>query len=293
MDIDKGELKKPTIHPDIPIHADAKDFIKEMLRQSEKIKLPNYSPWLSYCRKIKEKYPVVLPEYKKQKNFVNSYYFTDVLSNLMAEKEIIVTSDGTAFSCTAQAIKIKSEQRLIYNVGCASMGYGLPAAIGACIANGKKRIVCLEGDGSIQLNIQELQTVVHHKLPLKIFVFNNDGYLAIRITQESYFDNHYVGSNPQSGVSFPDLEKISKAYGIPFVRIQNHTGIKEKIRKVLQIQGPCICEIMMDPHQPLIPKVTSVMGKHGKMISRPLEDMYPFLSREEFLANMIIKPISR
>lgn len=291
VDIDKAELEKPTVRPDIAIHGDAKEFITEMLQQGKNLKIPKYSDWLAYCRKIKEKYPAVLPEYKKQKKFVNSYYFIDVLSKVMTEGEVVVASDGTAFSCTAQAIKIKRGQRLIYNVGCASMGYGLPAAIGACIANAKKRVVCLEGDGSIQLNIQELQTVVHYKLPAKIFVFNNEGYLSIRITQENFFKSHYVGSNPQSGVSFPDMRKISKAYGIPFVRINNQTTLEEKLRHMLDAEGPIICEIMMDPHQPLIPKVTSVMRPDGRMISKPLEDMYPFLPREEFYQNMIIEPL--
>lgn len=291
VDIDKTELEKPTVRPDIAIHGDVKEFTTEMLQQGKNLKMPRYISWLAYCKRIKEKYPALLPVYKKQKKFVNSYYFIDVLSKCMKEGEVIVTSDGTAFSCTAQAIKIKRDQRLIYNVGCASMGYGLPAAIGACIANAKKRVVCLEGDGSIQLNIQELQTVVHYKLPVKIFVFNNEGYLSIRITQENFFKSHYVGSNPQSGVSFPDMRKISKAYGIPFARINNQTALEEKLRHVLDAEGPIICEIMMDPGQPLIPKITSVIKPDGRMISKPLEDMYPFLPRKEFYQNMIIEPL--
>lgn len=291
VDIDKTELEKPTVRPDIAIHGDVKELTTEMLKQGENLKMPKYTGWLAYCKRIKEKYPALLPIYKKQKKFVNSYYFIDVLSKCIKKGEVIVTSDGTAFSCTAQAIKIKRGQRLIYNVGCASMGYGLPAAIGACIANAKKRVVCLEGDGSIQLNIQELQTVVHYKLPVKIFVFNNEGYLSIRITQENFFKSHYVGSNLQSGVSFPDMRKISKAYGIPFVRINNQTALEEKLRHVLDAEGPIICEIMMDPGQPLIPKITSVIKPDGRMISKPLEDMYPFLPREEFYQNMIIEPL--
>lgn len=291
VDIDKAELEKPTVNPDIPIQADAFDFIKEMLSQSEASTFPKYVQWVSYCRRIKEKYPVVLPEYKNQKKYVNSYYFIDVLSKLLVENEVIVTSDGTAFSCTFQAIKLKKGQRLIANVGCAAMGYGLPAAIGACIAVGKKRVICLEGDGSLQVNIHELQTIVHHKLPIKLFVFNNNGYLSIRITQEVYFKSHYVGCDPKSGVSFPDLLKIAKAYGIKAVRIKSHTNLEKKLKSVLDTKGPVICEIMMDPHQPLIPKVTSDVKPDGRLISKPLEDMYPFLPREEFYQNMIIEPL--
>jgi len=291
VDIDKAELGKPTVNPDIPIQADALDFIKEVLSQSEDLTFPKYAQWISYCRIIKEKYPAVLPEYKKQKKYVNSYYFIDVLSKLLPENEVIVTSDGTAFSCTYQAIKLKKGQRLITNVGCAAMGYGLPAAIGACIAVDKKRVICLEGDGSLQVNIHELQTIVHHKLPIKLFVFNNNGYLSIRITQEVYFKSHYVGCDPKSGVSFPDLLKIAKAYGIKAVRIKSHANLEKKLKSVLDTKGPVICEIMMDPHQPLIPKVTSDVKPDGRLISKPLEDMYPFLPREEFYQNMIIKPI--
>lgn len=291
VDVDKAELEKPTITPDIPIQADALDFIREMLNQVKEKTFPRYTEWMTYCRRIKQKYPVVLPEYKEQKKFVNSYYFIDILSKILPENEIIVTSDGTALSCTFQAIKLKPGQRLISNIGCAAMGYGLPAAIGACIAKRKKRIICLEGDGSLQLNIHELQTIVHYKLPIKLFVFNNNGYLAIRITQDAYFKSHYVGCDPESGLSFPDLLKIAEAYGIPAVRIENHANLEEKIRKVLDSEGPIICEIMMDPNQALIPKITSEVKPDGRLISKPLEDMYPFLPRDEFYKNMIIKPI--
>lgn len=291
VDIDRAEINKPTIKPDIAVNADAKFFIQELFKRTKNMLLPQYNDWLMYCKRIRDKYPVVLPEYKKQRKFVNSYYFVEILSKLLLPNEIIVTSDGTAFSCTLQAIKIKPGQRLISNIGCAAMGYGLPAAIGACIANGKERVICLEGDGSIQLNIQELQTVIHHNLPIKLFVINNDGYLAIRNTQDGFFKSHYVGSSPKSGISFPDMLKIAKAYGIPAVRVKNHFGMENKIKSVLNSKGPILCEIMMDPKQSLIPKVTSLMKPDGKMISKPLEDMYPFLPRQEFYENMIIEPL--
>lgn len=291
VDIDKAELQKPTIKPDIPIHSDAKVFIEEILRQSEKVTLPKFKKWIAYCERLKKKYSVVLPEYKREKKFVNSYYFTEVLSKLLKEDEVIVTGNGTAFTGTLQCIKLKRRQRLISNVGCASMGYGLPAAIGACIANNKKRVICITGDGSIQMNIQELQTVVHHQLPIKIFLLNNNGYLTIRSTQDAYFKSHYVGSNPESGVSCPDMLKIAKAYGIPARRIKNHKNLQKKIKSALETTGPFICELMMNPKQPLIPKVTSYVRPDGKVISKPVEDMYPFLDREEFYENMIIEPI--
>lgn len=292
VDIDRAELAKPTIKPDLPILSDASDFIDEMLAQSKNVKFPERNEWFFYCTKLKKKYPVVLPIFRKQKKYVNSYYFIEVLSKILMQNDIVVTSDGTALSCTLQAISLKRGQRLISNVGLASMGYGLPAAIGACVANRKKRVICLEGDGSIQMNLQELQTVIHHKLPIKIFVINNDGYLAIRNTQEGYFGGHYVGSDPKSGVSIPDMQKISKAYGMPYIRIKNHFHLKNKLQYVLKTKGPFLCEIMMDPNQPLIPKVTSLVKSDGTLISKPLEDMYPFLPRDEFLKNMIIPALA-
>lgn len=291
IDIDREELRKPTVHPAIAICCDAKVFIKEMANQIKNEKLSDYGDWLSYCLRTREKYPAVSLEQRKQRKYVNSYYFVDVLSDMMKKEEVIVVGDGTAFTCTYQCIRLKERQRLIGNIGCAAMGYDLPAAIGACIASGRKRIICIAGDGSIQMNIQELQTIVHHNLPIKIFVINNDGYLAIRNTQDSFFKSHYVGANPENGISFPDMKKVAWAYGIRFSRVEKHSDLRSKITRALADPEPYICEIMMDPKQKLVPKVTSYIRPDGKLISKPMEDMHPFLPRDEFLQNMIIKPI--
>ncbi|HVZ59139.1 MAG TPA: thiamine pyrophosphate-dependent enzyme, partial [Patescibacteria group bacterium] len=274
-----------------PIQSDAKFFIQTLLENIKNTDLPDISEWLKYCNRIKKAYPIVLPEYKKQKKLVNSYYFTDVLSDLLRENEIIVTANGTAFTGTLQSIKLKKGQRLISNIGCASMGYDLPAAIGACIANNKKRVICISGDGSIQMNLQELQTIVNYKLPIKIFILNNEGYLAIRNTQDGYFAGRYYGADKAHGVGLPDMVKIGRAYGIKSLRIKNQRNLKEKLQKVLDTPGPVICDIMMPPKQPLIPKVTSEVRPDGRVISKPLEDMFPFLEREEFYKNMIIEPL--
>lgn len=292
VDIDREELKKKTVHPQLPICTDAKFFIEELSRQTRVIALPVYDEWLSYCRHIRKTYPSVLPEMRKQKKYVNSYHFIDVLSDCLKEGEVIVVGDGTAFTCTYQCIRLKKNARLIGNIGCAPMGYDVPAAIGACIGNKKKRVICIAGDGSIQLNLQELQTIVYHKLPVKIFLINNDGYLAIRSTQANYFKDHFVGESHRSGISFPNMQKIAKAYGILSVRVYNHKGLKEKIKKALSTKGPFIFEIMMNPNQQLIPKVTSFVRPDGKVISKPMEDMYPFLDRKEFYKNMLIPPIN-
>jgi acetolactate synthase-1/2/3 large subunit len=187
-------------------------------------------------------------------------------------------------------MRLKSYQRHLVNSGCAAMGYGLPAAIGACFANKRQRVICLEGDGSIQLNIQELQTLVHHRLPVKIFIFNNQGYLSIRSTQTNFFDNHFVGEGPESGVSTPDMVKLAKAYGISSFRIFNHDDMQQTIKAMLSTEGPALCDVQMQPDQLFSPRVASQRLPDGRMVSKPLEDMYPFLSREEFLSNMIIQP---
>jgi acetolactate synthase-1/2/3 large subunit len=187
-------------------------------------------------------------------------------------------------------MRVKSSQRHIVNSGCAAMGYGLPAAVGACFANARRRVICLEGDGSIQLNIQELATVAYHRLPLKIIVFNNDGYLSIRTTQRAFFEGRLVGEGPNSGVGLPDIARIAEAYGIHSVVIRNHLEMTDLIRAVLEYPGPVLCDVRMTPNQEFVPRVTSRRLANGRMASSPLEDMYPFLDRSEFLSNMIIPP---
>lgn len=290
VEIDETELKKPYVKLDLPIHTDIKIFLDKILKKDIK-NLPSYSWWVKKCLEWRKKYPACLPEYKKtKKGVINSYCFIDELSRSLKNDDVVVTANGTAYTCTAQGIKLKKGQRLIYNTGCASMGYDLPAAIGISMANKRKRTVLITGDGSIQMNLQELQTIVYHKLPIKIFVFNNNGYLAIRITQGSFFHRFY-GIDSKTGVSFPDLKKIAKAYGIKFLRINSLMGISKKINETLNSRGPCICEIMMSPDQRLIPKPSSVSNPDGTFTSKPLEDTYPFLDRKEFLENMIIKPV--
>ena len=288
VDIDREELKKKTVHPDIPVCVDAKIFIDKLSQQTEKIVFPRRDEWFDYCKRIRNAYPVVTAKMRNQKKFVNSYYFMDVLSDCMKKGEVIVVGDGTAFTCAYQSIRIKKNQRLIGNIGSAPMGYDISAAIGACIANKQKRVICIAGDGSIQLNIQELQTIVHHKFPIKIFLINNDGYLAIRNTQKNFF-NHMVGESPKTGISFPNMQKVAKAYGIKSDRALTHKDLRKKILKAIESRGPYILEIMMDPWQPLVPKVSSYVRNDGKLISKPMEDMWPFLPRDEFNKNMIIE----
>jgi acetolactate synthase-1/2/3 large subunit len=286
VDIDAEELKKKTVVPDLAVHADAKVFIEELSKQAQPVE--NAKEWIQKCIEWKEKYPVVDPSYKKETDFVNSYYFTQVLSEKLKEDEIIMTGVGTSFTGTSQNFNIKKGQRLHSSIGCASMGYDLPSAIGAWFATGKDRIILITGDGSIMLNLQELQTISHYKIPVKIFLLNNNGYLAIKNTQNSFFLGNLAGVDEKTGVSFPSFAKVAETFGLGYVHIPNHSEIEKKIEETLNFSGPVICDINMSPTQPLLPKVYSEKLADGTMISKPLEDMYPFLDRDEFKHNMFI-----
>ena len=291
VDIDEKELNKPSVRPDLPIKADAREFMVEMLSQlGEREAVSDIREWIKRCQHWKAKYPVVLPEYKEIKDGVNSFYFIDVLSEKLDSDAVVVTDMGTSFTCTMQTFKVKAGQRLFTSSGHASMGFGLPGAIGACFANDKKKTICISGDGGLQMNIQELQTMVHYKLPIILFVLNNGGYLTIKLMQQNHF-GRYVGSDPSSGVSCPDIVKVGTAYGIKTERISNNDELHAKMDNVLAEPGPFICEIMMPEDQQLIPRVSSLKKPDGTITAKPLEDLYPFLSREEFAENMIVKPV--
>lgn len=293
VDIDKAELEKKTIKPDLAVNANAKDFILELLALIANDSSYFRDEWIKRCKSWQENYPQVLPEYKKEQNYVNVYFFLEELSKHIKKTDVLALSDGTACVCEYQTLRFPQGTRIVVNSGCAAMGYGLPAAIGACLANNRNRTICIEGDGSLQLNIQELQTLLHYKLPIKMFVYNNDGYLSIRLTQKNLFAGNFVASNKNSGVSCPDILKIGKAYGIKTERIDSHKGMNEKIKKVLSYPGTIICEVMLSPNMEFLPKSSSKKLPDGSIISAPLEDMYPFLTREELTKNMIIPIIDK
>lgn len=285
VDIDPAELRKPTVNPDIAINCDAGYFLEKFLKYTSK--LPNWDWWLNWCRKRKEKYPVVLPGYKKFKS-VNPYYFMQKLTELTRENDVVVAGNASACVVLFQAGIVKDNQRIFWNSGCASMGYDLPAAIGACLANNRKNTICITGDGSIQMNIQELQTIVHNRLPIKIFVLNNNGYVSIKQTQENFFGLPYIGCDKNSGVSFPSFAKVAKAYGIKTEKIIRHKGMDGKINNILKFKGPVLCDVMLKPNYKFTPRLSSKKLDDGRIISKPLEDMFPFLNRNEFTANMLI-----
>jgi acetolactate synthase I/II/III large subunit len=290
VDVDPAELAKWTFKPDLPICADARSFL-ELLDQALQGALPErWRSWLDWCTECARRYPPVTPAMLEDRGTVNPYAFCDALSDALAGDDVVVSSNGAACVVPIQSMRMKPGQRHIVNSGCAAMGYGLPAAVGACFANAGRRVVCLEGDGSIQLNVQELATVAFHRLSLKLFVFNNGGYLSIRTTQRAFFEGRLVGEGPSSGVGLPDMTKIAEAYGIRSVFIHNHQELSDRIRTVLEYPGPVLCDVRMTPDQEFVPRVTSRRLANGHMVSSPLEDMCPFLDRAEFLSNMIVPP---
>ncbi len=289
VDIDNAELQKPTVKPDLPVCADAKDFITLLSNELKHSIKASHTDWLNWCQVRKDKYPAVLPEYHTESDHVHPYVFMEELGNCIPENGICVSGDGTACIVTFQALPIKQKFRYIHNSGCASMGFDLPAAIGACVANEFKDVICLAGDGSLQMNIQELQTVIHHQMPIKLFYLNNNGYISIKQTQDGFFGGHRVGSDPKSGVSFPDIIKLGQAYGFKTFKITSHDDLKKNIQDVLNEPGPVICEVMLIEDYKFLPKVSSRKLDDGRIVSAPLEDMAPFLDREEFRTNLLIK----
>lgn len=286
VDIDINELKKNGTKPNIKICCDAKYFLKYLYKFMPK-KINLSKDWLKYCKDIRKKYPIVLHEFRNQKKTINSYYFIECLSKLLNKKDTVVTDMGLSFVGTHQAFYIKRGQNLYTNSGHAPMGWGLPAAIGACYAKKKQKIICLTGEGGLQMNIQELATVMHNKLPIKIFIYNNGGYLTIKQTQQLGFNNRIMGSNKKSGLSFPSYKDIAKSHKIKYFKISNSQNINLKIKNVLSENKPAICELMMDHNQEQMPKAINKRLSNGKSIPTKFEDMYPFLSHEEIQKNML------
>jgi acetolactate synthase-1/2/3 large subunit len=286
VDIDAAELAKPTVRPDLPIHCDLRFFLAELLRHIDDA---GYEPgrhreWLEWCRNRRRLYPVVQDKHRQSGPPVNPYHFIESLFDQLADDDVVVCADATACIVPFQAARLKQGQRMFSNSGSAPMGYALPAAIGSAVARGGGRIVCLEGDGSIQMNVQELQTIAYNRLPVKIFLLNNGGYLSIRTTQRTFF-GRLIGESPASGVSFPDFRLLAQAHGIPSAKIEraDQFGV---VANLLSAPGPALCEVALDPAQEFEPRVKSRQLPDGQIVSPALEDMYPFLSPEELRANL-------
>jgi acetolactate synthase-1/2/3 large subunit len=286
VDADSAELDKPLVKPDLAITSELKVFLRRLLEMlDEQGYAPRHEEWIEWCRQRVARYPVVQDRQRQPGPPLNPYYFMEMLSAMLTPDDVVVCGNATACILPFQVMKIRKGQRLISNSGAASMGYDLPAAIGAAVARGGPRVVCLAGDGSLQLNIQELQTVAHHRLPVKIVVLNNGGYLSIRSTQKNFF-GRVMGESPASGVSFPNFVKVGEAYGIPSVRVELASEM-ETVQAALDAPGPALIEVMLDPQQEFEPRSRSKVLPDGTIVSPPLEDMYPFLSPEELAENTI------
>ena len=283
VEIDKKELEKPGVDIDYEANIDCKHFIDGMLAVESKGK--DYDRWVKVCQGWKKNYPVVLPEYKEEKP-VNSYYFSDRLSEQCTGEDAILLDTGSCFHVVSQTWKIKKGQKFLTTGGISSMGYWA-AGIGACMANDKKRTIVITGDGSLQMNLQEMATIKHNNLPIKVIIFNNNGYLLIRHTQNNFSGGRMLGESPQSGVWCPDALKIAEAYGIKGVRISSVDEVDAKIAEVLAYDGPVVCDVMTPELQLLVPRVTSEKLPDGTLVSKEYEDMFPFLDKDELEKNMV------
>lgn len=289
VDIDPYELKKPTIRVDKPVCCDVKQLMEQLACEWKRTNAAtNCGPWKEQCHIWKEKYPVAQPKHYESEQ-TNVYAFVDTLSRRLPEGEVTVVANGSASVVGSQTWFVKKGSKFLMNDDLSSMGYELPAAIGACVANGRKEIVCLAGDGSIQMNLQELQTILTNHLPIKIFVINNDGYQQIRLTQTRMFHSNYVGLGPDSGdLGFPNMEKLAAAYGYPYFKCIKNNEIAATVDAAMAQPGAVICEVFVDKEQAYEPKSSAKLLPDGKIVSPPLEDLAPFLPHEELAANMYI-----
>jgi len=292
VDIDAAEIAKMQTPIDVPVCADARAFLQEMLRQRERVAPRERSAWLARCQEWKRRYPVILPEYWQEREGVSLYVLVDVLADALQPGDLLIPgSSGACSEVTLQAWRSRPGVRVFNTPGLGAMGFGVPASLGGCLAAGRARTVCIDGDGGFHMNSQELETIRRLNLPIKFFVLNNAGYASIRATQQAYFQGRLVASSFDSGLTLPDIRRIAEAYGVTTDVITNHEQIRETVRRVLERPGPVVCEVQVTPNQTTAPRLSSYQRADGTMASRPLEDLWPFLPREEFYANMVIPPL--
>lgn len=288
VDIDEKEAKKLQPRTEQAIVCDADVFISALIEQVNNNQIARKIEWITQCDAYFEQFPWIGPEHADSENFINSYRFVDRLHQFLKPNQVIVTDMGTALLCGHQVLSLRTGQRLMTSTGLGEMGYGLPAAIGASFAGDRSEVMCLNCDGGIMMNLQELQTIAHHRLPIKIFIFNNDGYLMIKHTQNSLFKNGYVGTNRKSGVSCPDFSKVAVAFDMPAFQIYDWENCDEVLRQVQAADGPVICEVFMHPEQLFVPKLSLVVKEDGSLVSPPLEDLSPLLPRDVLSKAMLI-----
>ena len=291
VDIDEAEIKKMRTTVHLPVVADAGVFLRELNRQVSEATLPRHDDWVRRCQDWKQRYPIVQPEYRELREGVSTYCLSEALSAELDHDDIVASgSSGAGIELFLLTFQVKDRQRVLHSRGLGAMGFGLPASIGACLGAGRRRTICVEGDGSFHMNAQELETIRRLQLPIKVFVINNNGYASIRASQENYFQ-HLVAADSSSGLSLPDVRKVAEAYGLPSVTITGQADLRWQIRAVIETPGPVVCEVVAPPEEERAPRLSSMQRPDGSMVSKPLEDLWPFLDREEFRSNMIIPPL--
>ncbi|MBE5910028.1 thiamine pyrophosphate-binding protein [Pseudobutyrivibrio sp.] len=292
VDIDDQELKKPTFIPDMPICTDVNYFLRRMM-EMDYTPVETHKDWIKWCRMMVEKYPACLPEYhhNSKDELLNPYVFVDTLFDCMDEKDVLTLGNGSACVMSFSGAKIKQGQRMFTNAGCAAMGYGMPAALGAAIAKQENngRVVCVDGDGSLMMNVQELATIAHNNLNVKLFVLNNNGYHSIRQTQRNLFKPPLIGLDPETGVSFPEFDKLAEAFRFKYFEVNNEPEVRDTIEKALSEEGPVLINVIVDPNQNFVPKLSSKVMPDGSIVSPSMDDMFPFLPRDEYEGNRYIK----
>jgi len=292
VDIDGAELKKLYPHIQQPICAHARAFLKELLRQKDSIKMRDHSAWNARCADWKTRYPVVTDEHRKPDSRVSIFHLAELIGNESSPDDLLVSgSSGSGIEIFLLACPTRNAQRIYHTAGLGAMGYGLPMSLAVCIGGGRKRTILVDGDGGFQFNIQELETASRLKLPVKFFVLNNDGYASIRASQKGYFGKPNIGCDSSTGLTVPNLSKVAAAYGIPSVVIEDQRHLRDDVRRVLAMEGPVVVDVHVIPDEMRAPRLQSYQKPDGSMVSKPLEDLFPFLPREEFLANMIVKPL--
>jgi acetolactate synthase-1/2/3 large subunit len=292
VDIDPAELGK--LHPYIqqPICADAKAFLNELLRQKDSIRMRSHHAWEARCVDWKTRYPVVTDEHRNPDSEVSIFHLAEVIGTESRPDDLLVSGNsGSGIEIFLLACPTRNGQRVYHTAGLGAMGYGLPMALAVCIGGGRRRTILVDGDGGFQFNIQELETASRLKLPVKFFILNNDGYASIRASQTSYFGKPSIGCDSRTGITIPNMSKVAAAYNIPCVVIPNQRNLREDVKRALQMEGPVVIDVHVIPDEMRAPRLQSYQKADGSFVSKPLEDLFPFLSREEFLANMIVKTL--
>jgi acetolactate synthase-1/2/3 large subunit len=291
VNIDPAEIAKLGPAIDVPLACDAGRFLRELARQAGRIVPRDRTAWSQRCRRWKSDYPFVLPRHRAETRGISVYAFSEILCDELTGEDVVLPGNsGFACEIFLTAFKVKAGQRVFHNKGTGAMGFCQPAAIGACLASGRRRTIAIEGDGGFQLNLQELETVKRLDLPVKFFVINNQGYASIRSSQQGHF-GRLTGADAASGLTLPDVVRLADAYGLRSARLSDPADLRRQVRAVLETPGPLVCEVVVLADEPREPRVASVQRSDGSMVSKPLEEMWPPLPREEFLANMIVPPV--